>query len=106
MRLAACCGARWNGGPRWRHCSPGLWWNPIIRRRRVRRRPMRTGLAESSVLIGMARLEDEGFALRGHFTDPGASEDEFCARGVLTRIHAYPRDRARREIEPVSAQDF
>jgi ATP-dependent Lhr-like helicase len=65
-----------------------------------------TGLAESSVLIGIARLEDEGFALQGHFTDPGASEDEFCARGVLTRIHAYTRDRARREIEPVSARDF
>jgi ATP-dependent Lhr-like helicase len=40
------------------------------------------------------RLENEGFALRGHFTDP-ADPEEFCARRVLTRIHAYTRQRKR-----------
>ncbi len=70
-----------------------------------------TGLEVSAAalaLIGLAliRLETEGFALRGHFTDPDRVEDEFCARRVLTRIHAYTRERKRRDVEPVTAQDF
>jgi len=56
------------------------------------------------------QLENEGFALRGRFTDPAgtdpASTEEFCARRLLTRIHAYTRERKRREIEPVTPQDF
>jgi len=64
-----------------------------------------TGLAESDALRGLARLEDEGFAIRGHFTAPAGSE-EFCARRLLARIHAYTQQRLRREIEPVTAQDF
>jgi ATP-dependent Lhr-like helicase len=50
-------------------------------------------------------MEAEGFAFRGRFTDPGGQE-EFCARRLLTRIHAYTRQRRRREIEPVGARDF
>jgi ATP-dependent Lhr-like helicase len=57
------------------------------------------------VTLALIRLENEGFALRGHFTDPDGDE-EFCARRVLTRIHAYTRQRKRRETEPVTAQDF
>jgi ATP-dependent helicase Lhr and Lhr-like helicase len=64
-----------------------------------------TGMAEPDVLRGLARLEDEGFAIRGHFTEPDGSE-EFCARRLLARIHAYTQQRLRREIEPVTAQDF
>ncbi len=52
------------------------------------------------------RLETEGFALRGRFTDPDGAPEEWCARRVLTRIHAYSRQRKRREVEPVTAQDF
>ncbi|MGH3171614.1 MAG: Lhr family ATP-dependent helicase, partial [Trebonia sp.] len=59
----------------------------------------------ADVAIALVRLEEEGFALRGHFTDPDGPE-EFCARRVLTRIHAYTRQRKRREIEPVTARDF
>jgi ATP-dependent Lhr-like helicase len=32
--------------------------------------------------------------------------EEFCERRLLARIHRYTRDRLRREIEPVTAQDL
>ena len=64
-----------------------------------------TGLRKAFTLRGLAKIEQEGFALRGRFTAPDADE-EFCARRLLTRIHAYSRDRLRREVEPVNAQDF
>jgi ATP-dependent helicase Lhr and Lhr-like helicase len=62
-----------------------------------------TGLREQDVTLALIRLETEGFALRGRFTGSG---EEFCARRVLTRIHAYTRQRKRREVEPVTARDF
>jgi ATP-dependent Lhr-like helicase len=55
--------------------------------------------------MALIRLENEGFALRGRFTDPDGAE-QWCARRVLTRIHAYTRQRKRREVEPVTARDF
>ena len=64
-----------------------------------------TGLRESLIAIGVAVLEQQGFALRGRFTSPDANE-EFCARRLLSRIHGYTRDRRRREVEPVNARDF
>jgi len=64
-----------------------------------------TGLPAADVNLALIRLENEGFALRGRFTDPQGAE-EFCARRVLTRIHAYTRQRKRREVEPVTARDF
>jgi ATP-dependent Lhr-like helicase len=64
-----------------------------------------TGLSEGDVTIGVARLEGEGFAFRGHFTAPDGSE-EFCARRLLARIHHYTQARLRREIEPVTVRDF
>jgi hypothetical protein len=64
-----------------------------------------TGLPADLVLIALARLEAEGFAVRGKFTAPDAAE-EFCARRLLARVHGYTRQRQRREIDPVSARDF
>jgi ATP-dependent helicase Lhr and Lhr-like helicase len=68
-----------------------------------------TGLPESGIVIALARLEAEGFALRGRFR-PGSitsdRDEEFCARRLLARIHSYTRQRQRREIEPVTARDF
>ena len=64
-----------------------------------------TGLPADLVLIALARLEGEGFAVRGKFTAPDAAE-EFCARRLLARVHGYTRQRQRREIEPVSSRDF
>jgi ATP-dependent Lhr-like helicase len=65
----------------------------------------RTALAPSLVEIALARLEGEGFALRGRFSADEGTE-EFCERRLLARIHRSTVDRLRREIEPVSAQDF
>ena len=65
-----------------------------------------TGLGVSDISLALIRLETEGFALRGRFTDPAGAAEEWCARRVLTRIHAYTRERKRREAEPVTAQDF
>jgi ATP-dependent Lhr-like helicase len=69
-----------------------------------------SGLAPSDAEMALLQLENEGFALRGRFTDPAgtdpANTEEFCARRLLTRIHAYTRERKRREIEPVTPQDF
>jgi ATP-dependent Lhr-like helicase len=62
-------------------------------------------LGIDAVHAALAALEAEGFALRGHF-DAGASDDQWCARRLLGRIHAYTQERLRREIEPVTAQDF
>jgi ATP-dependent Lhr-like helicase len=64
-----------------------------------------TALPEADTTIALARLEAEGFAFRGHFTALDGPE-EFCARRLLTRIHAYTQQRLRREIEPVTARDF
>jgi ATP-dependent Lhr-like helicase len=73
----------------------------------------RTALAESRVRVGLARLEAEGFALRGSFDpdleSPDAAEgaaDQWCARRLLARIHAYTQHSLRRQIEPVTAQDL
>ncbi len=64
-----------------------------------------TGLPEALVATGLARLEAEGFAIRGSF-DPALAGEQWCARRLLARIHAYTRERLRREIEPVSPATF
>ena len=72
-------------------------------------------LSPSQVLASLAALEAEGVVLSGRFDpapDPGQSDpdqsvpDQYCARRLLVRIHHGSRDRRRREIEPVSAQNF
>jgi ATP-dependent helicase Lhr and Lhr-like helicase len=74
----------------------------------------------------LLRLEQEGFVLRGDFTTAGAAIEsldddddnidppadvqprsrEWCERSLLARIHRYTINRLRREIEPVTVQDF
>ena len=63
------------------------------------------GLPAIEVTQALAQLEREGYVLRGQFT-PGATEDEWCERHLLARIHRYTVKRLRREIEPVALQDF
>ena len=89
-RARVCCAA----GPRPRGRS----------RRRARR--ARLGLRPADVERGLRQLEGRGFVLRGRFTPGATAEDEFCDRRLLARIHRYTLDRLRREIDPVSAQDF
>ncbi|MNO85069.1 putative ATP-dependent helicase Lhr [compost metagenome] len=57
------------------------------------------------VTQALAHLEREGYVLRGRFT-PGNTEEEWCERHLLARIHRYTVKRLRREIEPVALQDF
>src|SRR3989449_6901348 len=52
----------------------------------------------------LLRLEAEGQILRGHFRSP--SQEEWCDRRLLARIHRLTIGRLRREIEPVTAADF
>ncbi|MBV9533299.1 MAG: ATP-dependent DNA helicase, partial [Bradyrhizobium sp.] len=63
------------------------------------------GLKAGDVAVALASLEAEGFAMRGRFT-AGATEDEWCERRLLSRIHRYTVRRLRAEIEPVAARDF
>jgi ATP-dependent helicase Lhr and Lhr-like helicase len=65
----------------------------------------RTGLDASTLRVALGRLEHEGFALRGHF-DPALPGEQIGSRRLVARIHAYTQERLRREIEPVTAQDF
>ena len=63
------------------------------------------GLKAADVEIALAALEGSGVVLRGRFT-PGAEGEEWCERGLLSRIHRLTIGRLRREIEAVSAADF
>ena len=56
-------------------------------------------LNQLDVAIAVAQLEAEGLVLRGSFR-PGATEEEFCDRRILARIHRGTLGRLRREIEP------
>ncbi|MGY2220286.1 Lhr family helicase [Pseudomonas sp. SDO558_S425] len=62
-------------------------------------------LPVADVSQALARLESEGYVLRGRFS-PGASAEQWCDRHLLARIHRYTVKRLRREIEPVALQDF
>jgi ATP-dependent Lhr-like helicase len=63
------------------------------------------GLRRSDLETGMLGLEGEGFVLRGKF-HPNATEQEWCDRRLLARIHRLTINRLRAEIQPVSIQDF
>ncbi|MFM0027907.1 DEAD/DEAH box helicase [Paraburkholderia madseniana] len=62
-------------------------------------------LPATSVEHTLTRLEAEGYVMRGRFS-PGATEEEWCERHLLARIHRYTVKRLRREIEPVERHDF
>jgi ATP-dependent Lhr-like helicase len=63
------------------------------------------GLVPAEIDAALLALEAEGFVLRGKF-HPGTTEQEWCDRRLLARIHRLTIDRLRAEIQPVSAQDF
>ncbi|MET0377694.1 MAG: DEAD/DEAH box helicase [Spongiibacteraceae bacterium] len=66
------------------------------------------GVEAADVNVALLGLEQEGFVLRGRFTEAaeaGALE-EWCERGLLARIHRYTINRLRAEIEPVPPRDF
>ncbi|MBX9850484.1 MAG: DEAD/DEAH box helicase [Cytophagaceae bacterium] len=63
------------------------------------------GLPVSEIHQALLMLEGEGFVFRGNFT-PDTSEEEWCERRLLARIHRYTLERLRKEIEAVSTADF
>jgi ATP-dependent Lhr-like helicase len=65
--------------------------------------PLQLPLA--AVEQALARLEGEGYLLRGQFR-LDLDAEQWCERHLLARIHRYTVKRLRREIEPVSLQDF
>jgi ATP-dependent helicase Lhr and Lhr-like helicase len=62
-------------------------------------------LPPADIAPALAALQAEGFAMRGQFT-PGVTEEEWCERRLLARIHRYTVKRLRAEIEPVQPRDF
>jgi ATP-dependent Lhr-like helicase len=64
-----------------------------------------TGLPEGLVERALARLEQEGFALRGRYR-PTSAGPQWVARRLLARMHAYSRRARRRAVEPASTADF
>lgn len=63
------------------------------------------GIRPAAVEAGLARLENEGFAMRGVFNE-GATGEEWSERRLLARIHRLTLGILRREIEPVSVADL
>ncbi|HYZ16224.1 MAG TPA: DEAD/DEAH box helicase, partial [Candidatus Acidoferrum sp.] len=64
----------------------------------------RLAVDASTIEIALIRLETEGQVLRGRFR--GGSDEEWCNRRVLARIHRLTLGQLRREIEPVSSAQF
>ena len=70
------------------------------------------GLDAREIDAALAALEADGAVLRGAFTPRPANgatahgEEEWCDRRLLARIHRYTLDRLRKEIEPVSPQQY
>jgi ATP-dependent Lhr-like helicase len=62
------------------------------------------GFPVEDVRMGLIRLEAEGTVLRGFFS--GSTEEEFCDRRILARIHRATIAHLRREIEPVAPAVF
>ncbi|MEA3122000.1 MAG: ATP-dependent helicase Lhr and Lhr-like helicase, partial [Paraburkholderia sp.] len=62
-------------------------------------------LPASEVAAALVSLEREGYAMRGRFT-PGVTQEQWCERHLLARIHRYTIGHLRREIEPVERADF
>ncbi len=58
-------------------------------------------LPVSQVEQALAALENEGFAVRGHF-DPDLPGEQWCERRLLARINRYTVEGLRKEIAPVS----
>ena len=65
----------------------------------------RVGLRAAVVAQALAALEGTGVILRGRFT-PGTTEEEWCDRRLLARIHRLTLGRLRREIDAVSPAAF
>lgn len=59
---------------------------------------------QSEVEQTLLALEVEGFVFRGHFLS--STEEEWCERRILARIHRSTINKLRNEIKPVSSSEF
>jgi ATP-dependent Lhr-like helicase len=59
-------------------------------------------ISESEAATALLTIESEGAVLRGTFE----TQNQWCDRRLLARIHRYTLNRLRAEIEPVTASDF
>lgn len=65
------------------------------------------GLDASTIGAALEALEGEGAVMRGSFTpDAAAGQTQWCDRRLLARIHRLTLDGLRKQIQPVSPQDF
>jgi ATP-dependent helicase Lhr and Lhr-like helicase len=64
------------------------------------------GLPASEIEQALLRMEASGTVLRGKFTDPQATEIEWCERRLLARIHRLTVGMLRKQIEPVTPAQF
>jgi len=62
------------------------------------------GLPLEEVELALLALQSEGYVMQGCFS--GGSEQQWCERHLLARIHRYTLRQLRREIEPVEPRDF
>ena len=63
------------------------------------------GIPQPDVNIALSQMETDGLILRGRFR-PGATEEEYCDRRILARIHRATIGKLRREVQPVSQANF
>jgi ATP-dependent Lhr-like helicase len=63
-----------------------------------------TGLSAASVSIALEALRGRGLAVSGRF-EPERGE-QWCARRLLARIHAYTRERRRASIRPITQEEW
>jgi ATP-dependent Lhr-like helicase len=64
-----------------------------------------TGLRASTVTIALETLRGRGFAVAGRFAE-AAADEQWCARRLLVRIHAYTRERRRAGVRPITQEEW
>ncbi len=65
-----------------------------------------TSLPADELVVALAALEREGFAMQGHYRAKASTTTEWVARRILARMHSYSRRARRQGFEAVTAQDF
>jgi ATP-dependent Lhr-like helicase len=63
-----------------------------------------SGLSLGSVRIALEALRNRGLAVSGTFEE-GRGE-QWCARRLLARVHAYTRERRRAQVRPISQEEW
>ena len=82
-------------------------WMEILGPTTVPELMQKLGLSRYDCDAALAKLESQGQVLRGTFRPIATAEEtEWCDRRLLQRIHRLTVGRLRKEIEPLTQQDF